>query len=396
MGRTTAGSSTKRLMRAFVSVELALSLSLLVIASLLIQTYRNIDRIDLGFEPEGLMTFLLDLPEMDYEGATEINNFQNSLLERLEALPGVESAATASSIPMRGHSGYFFQAEGALPLIEGEADPVTLVRFISTSYPETVGLRLKSGRFLAEQDTGVVVVNETFARYHWGEEDPIGRRIAPKGSENWIEVIGLAYDVKHYGLDEDMRPGIYARSALQPERDANFIIKTSLEPSSLASAIRKVVKDLNSSLPVYGMETMREIIDDNLSFRRATSTLLLVFALVALLLTLGGVYGVISYAVSQRTKEIGIRIALGASRQDVIGMILRQGAWMVSIGCLAGIGLVFLLSTVLSTLMFGVGTTDAVTITGVTILLIAISIPANLVPALRASAVDPVSALRIE
>lgn len=397
MGRTSTGRSTKRLMRAFVSVEIALSLGLLVVASLLIQTYRNISRIDAGFDPEGILAFRLDLPEADYPERSDILSFQRTLLERLEALPGVESAATTSVIPMRGHSGYFFEAEGAQPREEGQPNPVTLVRFVSIGYIETAGLQLKSGRFLTVQDTMAVVVNETFAHHYWGEEDPVGRRIRPPGSQDpWFEVVGLAYDVKHYGLDEEMIPGVYARIVLSSARDAFFIIRTGLEPSSLASAVRNTVETLSSSLPVFGMETMREIIDDDQSFRRATSVLLGIFALVSLILTLGGVYGVISYVVSQRTREIGIRIALGAGRRDVIGMVLRQGAWMVLTGCLAGIGLVILTSKALASLMFGIGSADALTIAGVTILLILISLPANLIPALRASGVDPVTALRIE
>jgi len=253
--RSSASTGTKRLMRAFVAIEVALALGLLVTASLLVQAYRNVGGIDPGFEPEGILAFRLDLLEADYDDGTELRTFHNALIERLEALPGVESAAAASSIPLRGHSGYFFEAEGAQPPEPGRSNPVTLVRFVTLDYPGTVGMRLKVGRQLSEADTLAVVVNETFARHHWGEEDPIGRRIRPAGAADmWIDVVGLAYDVKHYGLDEEMIPGVYIPMAVQPERDSFFLLRKSIDPASLASAARATVQELDPALRASGAD----------------------------------------------------------------------------------------------------------------------------------------------
>ncbi len=392
--RSSATTGTRRLMRAFVTVEVALALVLLVTATLLIQAYQNLGGVDPGYKPEGILAFKVDLPEADYPDGRQMGTFHESLVERLESLPGVESAAAASSIPLRGHSGWFYVPEGAQP---GESVPVTLARFVTLDYPETVGLRLKAGRFLNEEDMLSVVVNETFASYHWGDEDPIGRRIVIRGTtEPKLEVVGLTYNVKHYGLDEEMRPGIYIRMAARPERNPYFLMKTSIDPTSLASAAREAVSELDPALPIYGLETMQEILDNSLSFRQTYSILIGIFALVSLILALGGVYGVISYVVSQRTQEIGIRIALGARRTSVVRMVLRQGTWMILIGCGLGIGLTLLASGVLSTLMFGMGATDPLTIAGVTVVLLLVALPANLIPALRVSEVDPSTALRVE
>jgi predicted permease len=395
--RSSGGTGTRRLMRAFVSLEVALALGLLVTAALLVQTYRNLGGIDPGFEPEGVLAFMVDLPETDYPDPRSMHMFHLSLIERLRNLPGVVSAASANVAPLRGHSGRFFVPDDAPPRKEGESVSVTNTHFITPDYAETVGLRLKAGRFLTEEDVLAVVVNESYVRYHWGEEDPIGRYIIRSGStQPKIEVIGVTCDVKHYGLAAELRPAIYLRMALGVERNPYFLMKTNIDPASLASAAREAVSELDPALPIYDMETMWETLDDSLSFREAYSILIGLFALVSLILALGGVYGVISYVVSHRRNEIGIRIALGARRGTVVGMVLRQGIGMVVVGCGLGIGLILLLAGALSDLMYGKGVTDPLTIAGVTAVLLLVALPANLIPAWRAAKADPTSALRAD
>jgi len=393
--RTSGSTGARGLMHAFVSFAVALALGLLVTAALLIQTYRNLGGVDPGFETEGILTFSVDLPEADYPDPRAMHMFHLSLVERLENLPGVASATAANVIPMKGHSGRFFIPDDAPPRQPGESVPVTLTHLITPDYPETVGLRLKAGRFLTEEDVLAVVVNETYARHYWGDEDPIGRHIVRSGSTRpLIEVIGVAHDVKHYGLDAELRPAIYLRMALIPERNPYFAIRTNVDQASLAPAIRGAVSELDPALPIYGLETMREVIDDTLAFRKAYSVLIGLFALVSLILALGGVYGVISYVVSQRRNEIGIRIALGAGQVAVMGMVLRQGIGMVLTGCGLGIGLILILSGVLSDLMFGMEAAYPLTIAGVIAILLLVALPANLIPARRAAGADPVSTLR--
>jgi len=395
--RTGTGRGTRRLLQAFVTTEVALTLGLLVTAALLGQTFYNLRRVDPGFEPEGVLTFQLNLPQTQYPEQGNVITFINDLNANLEALPGVEAAAAATSLPLRGHNGWFWQAEGAEPLPEGQADPVTLLRLVTPHYAAAAGIQMLAGRWLQDSDRMQVVVNETFARYHWGDEDPIGKRCHPKGSPQVLmEVVGLARDVRHYGLEEEMIPGIYSQMLLMPEQNPQFIIRTGGDPAALAPAVRATVADLDPSLPVFDVATMEEIIADSLSFRQATSLLLAIFAIVSLMLALGGVYGVISYAVSMRRREIGIRIALGAGRESVIRMIIGEGLRMILIGLGAGVILTLLLGRILSSLVIGVSATDAATLIVVSVVFLTIALAANLIPALRASATDPIETLRIE
>ncbi len=395
--RSSGGLGTRRIMRAFVSFEVALALGLLVTAALLVQTYRNLGTIDPGFDPEGVLTFMVDLPETDYPDSRAMYLFHLSLLEQLQNLPGVESAASANVIPLKGHAGRLFVPDDAPPRAPGESVAVTNAHFITPDYAETVGLRMRAGRFLTEEDILAVVVNESYARHYWGDEDPIGRFIVSPGTTRpKIEVVGVARDVRHYGLDAELRPALYLRMALGIERNPYFVLRTNVDPTSLASAVRETVSDLDPALPIYDMETMRETLTDSLSFRTAYSILIGLFALIALILALGGVYGVISYVVSQRRNEIGIRIALGAGRGEVTGMVLRQGIGMVLVGCGPGIGLILLLSGALSGLMFDTSAVDPLTLTGATAVLLLVALPANLIPARRAAGADPAATLRVE
>ncbi len=395
--RTGTGRGTRRLLQGLVTIEVALALGLLATAALLGQTLHNLKRVDPGFDPAGVLAFRIDLPEMEYPGREDRTAFLATLTEHLEALPGVQAAAAASSLPMRGHSGYFFQVEGAEPLSEGQSYPVTLLRFVSPHYAEAAGIHLLAGRWLQPGDRLQVVANETFARYYWGDENPIGKRCAmTHAPDTLFEVVGLTRDVKHYGLDRDMRPGLYTTIDLHSGTGVNVIVRTGGEPAALVPAIRDVVADLDPNMPVFAVSTMAEIVAESLSMRRATSLLLGVFAAVSLLLALGGVYGVISYAVSTRRREIGIRIALGAGRDTVVRMVLGQGLGMVGLGLGAGMVLTLLLSRILTSLMFGISANDIGTLIVMTVVFLAVALVANLVPALRASRTDPVATLRIE
>ncbi len=401
--RTTFGSGRRRLLNAFVAGELALALTLLILTGLMIRTYDNIWRVDPGFEPKGLLSFYITLPEGTYpEGAPQLAFFEQ-LVDRTRAIPGVTAAGASTVGPMRGHTGYFFEAEGAEPLKPGEQNPVTLTCFVTAGYTETIGVRLKWGRFLQPEDGRTeaarsVVVNESFARHHWGEENPIGRRIRMGGEDDnsWWPVVGVTYDMKQYGLDQEMRPGVFVPVAAFPHNHMALAVRSDSDPADLVPALRAAVQEQDRTLPLIGVETAVETMVGRMSFRRAYSQLLGLFAVIALLLALGGIYGVVAYAVNQRRREIGIRIALGADRRRVLGLLLRQGLWMIGLGSLAGIGLAALAARGLAEMLYQVDPLDLGVYALVVVVLVVVAVTANVVPALRASRTDPVEALRLE
>jgi predicted permease len=400
--RATFGSGRRRLLNAFVAGELALALTLLILTGLMIRTYDNIWRVDPGFEPKGLLSFYVTLPEETYPGGASQLAFFERLVERIQAIPGVTAAGASTVGPMRGHNGSFFEAEGAEPLQPGEQNPVTLTRFVTVGYTETLGVRLKWGRFLQPEDgrTGdapAVVVNETFARHHWGEENPIGRRIRMSGSDGpWWPVVGVTYDLLQYGLDQPMRPGVFAPVTANPHDTMCLAVRTGGDPVDLVPDLRAAVREQDRTLPLIGVETATETMVGRMSFRRAYSQLLGLFAGIALLLALGGIYGVVAYAVNQRRREIGIRIALGADRRSVLGLVLRQGLWMIGLGSLIGIGLAALAARGLAEMLYQVDPLDPGVYALVVALLLVVAAAANVVPALRATRTDPVEALRLE
>jgi predicted permease len=400
--RATLSRGRRRLLGAFVAGELALALTLLILTGLLIRTYRNIWRVDPGFEPKGLISFYVSLPEESYPDEARRLAFFEQLVERIQALPGVTAAGASTVAPMRGHSGYFFEAEGAPPPEPGAQNPVTLTRFVTPGYTETLGIRLKWGRFLEPGDgrtdgTQAIVVNETFARHHWGEENPIGRGVRIGGSKGpWWPVVGVTYDMKQYGLDQEMRPGVFIPIAASPHASMALTVRGADDPDDLVPALRAAVREQDRTLPLIGVETVLETIRRRMSFRRGISQLLGLFAGIALLLALGGVYGVISYAVNQRRSEFGIRIALGAGLRDVLMLVLRQGLLLIGLGCVIGVGLAVAAARGLAELLYQVDPMEPALYLVVVALLVVVAAGASFVPALRATRTDPVEALRLE
>lgn len=400
--RTTSGRGRRRLLGAFVAGEIALALALLILTGLLIRTYGNIWQVDPGFEPEGLLSFYVSLPAETYPEEPQQLAFFEQLVARIEALPGVTAAGASTVGPMRGHSGYFFEAEGADDLEPGEQNPVTLTRFVTAGYTETLGVRLKWGRSLAPEDGRTeeargIVVNETFARHHWGDENPIGRGVRLAGSDMpWWPVVGVTYDMKQYGLDQEMRPGVFAPVAGFPAATMALAVRTDGDPTLLVPALRAALREQDRTVPMIGMETAEETMAGRMSFRRAYSQLLGVFAGIALLLAVGGIYGVVTYAVNQRRREFGIRIALGADRRSVLRLVLRQGLLMLGLGAVIGSGLAFVATRGLTEMLYQVDPFEPGLYALVVVLLVAVAAAASAVPALRATRTDPVEALRLE
>ena len=277
-----------------------------------------------------------------------------------------------------------------------------LYQHVFPGYAEAMGLTLLAGHFISEQEAGAtnntaVVVNEMFAKRNWPNQDAIGKRIRAPGENNpWLTVVGVVKDEKHYGFDQPMRPGVFLPYRVDPARQMTIAVCAFNDPTTLVATIRTMIQKTDSDLPMFQVRTMSERVQSSLWLRRSYSWLFGFFAAVALTMALGGIYGVISYAVSQRTSEIGIRMALGAQRNDVLRLILRHGAMLAGIGVVLGLAGAFALASVMRTFLVEVSPTDPLTFLAAPLLLGIVTLLACLLPARRATRVEPIEALRHE
>jgi predicted permease len=394
-------------LNGLVVAEIALALVLLVSGGVLFVAFQRLRAVDPGFRTDNVLSLRISLPpSMDGgspEGIGRGLAFFDALLERVRALPGVDAAAATSCPPLSCHQGQFVEAEGGTPPAPGEPDPVVLMQIATPGYFEALDIRLTTGRSFVESDgtvdsAGVVIINEMLAEQLWpGVTDPAGRRLRLRGSDDpWLTVIGVAENVKHYGLDEPSRPSLYLPLRQRFRGSLAVLAHAAVNPASLIAPVRSIVRELNPDLPVFQVGSMASALAQSMALRRTYSRFLAIFAIVALALAAGGLYGVVSYGVNQRTKELGIRVALGARREQLVGMVLRQGMWLLvaglAIGTLAAIGAVRLLSS----LLFGVRDGDPLVFATAAAVLAGTAIVANLVPAWRASRLDPQAALREE
>jgi predicted permease len=404
--RATAGSSAPTGRRigfdALVIGEVALALVLLISAALLVRAFLEVQKVEAGFRPDNVLTFRVTLPPVKYAEAAQRVSFFDDVLERSRALPGVQAAGAITSPPLSGHWGDFFEVEGARPLGPEEQDPVTLVRVITPDYFQAMGVTLISGRAFTEHDgrtegAQIVIVNDTFVRTFWPDVDPLGKRIRyrEEGSP-WLTVVGVTRDVKHYGLDAKMRPGVYVPFLQTPVRTMAVVLRSASDPTNLVSPVREIVRGMDADLPIHEVATMSQKLDESLRIRRSYSSLFGLFAAVALVLACGGVYGVISHAVNQRTHELGIRMALGAREGQVLRQVLGRGLVLVSIGVTLGLVGAFWASELLESFLFGVSGSDATTYIAVILLLTGVAFVAMLLPARRAARIDPIRALHVE
>ncbi|HSR67358.1 MAG TPA: ABC transporter permease [Acidobacteriota bacterium] len=396
--RAGASAGGRRTLNGLVVAELALAFVLLIGAGLLFRTFAGLQEVDPGFQVSNILTYGVSLSPQRHSEDEQIRAFFQELIERSKALPGVVSAGAVSSTPLGGHWGNFFEAEGAPERGEDEANPVVLFRVATPDYFETMGIRVKSGRWFEEseglEENEVVVINESMARLHWPNQDAVGKRIRGGGGRDWMTVVGVAHDTKHYGLDQDMRPGVFVPFRQFSIPRMTMVLRTSVDPNTLVEPSRRLVRELDASLPIYNVATMAERLDRSLYIRRAYSWVFGLFAAVALILALGGVYGVISYAVSQQTHEIGIRMALGARRAHVMGQVLGNGLKLLAVGLVLGLAGAMAAGELMSGLLLNVSSLDAVTYGAVTLLLALAATLATLAPARRAATIDPLLALR--
>ncbi len=399
---TTGGPRGRRTLLTLVAAEFALATVLLVCGGLLIRAYDRVRHVDPGFNPDRVLTFSIALPEATYPDEPKRLAFWKRLEAKIASLPGVESAGVVSCPPLGCHWGTFFDIEG-YTLAPGQSNPVTLYRPASASYFKAMGIRLKAGRFFQEGDgrdaNRVVIVNETFVKTFWpGAGDPIGRRIRTPGDDqaSWIRVIGVVEDVKHYGLERPMRPGIYLPLEMNPAEALSVAVRTHGDPAAFTATARAAIRELDPELPLYRVRTMEEALRRSMAQRSLYSWLLGVFAAIALVMALGGTYGVTSYLVSQRTREIGIRVALGARTADITRAVLGTSLVIVAVGLAAGFASSLGVGRLLGDMLFGVPPQDARVLFGTALVLVATAVGANWFPARRAARVDPMRSLRAE
>jgi len=397
-GKGLQGARSGRALGALVIAETALALTLLVGAGLLIRSFIRLQRVDPGFSPRNVLTAVVTLPQAVYPERAQIAPFYSQLLERVKALPGVRSAAAVSSLPLAGNDNDAgFLIEGR-PEPKPDQRPVAWISSVSHDYFRTMGMRLVAGREFNERDNEsspkVVIISEATARRHFPNEDPIGKRIGNGRPDGWREIVGVTADVKHFGLNQDARVSMFFPHRQQPTRRMFIVARAAADPLSLSSALRGAVAAMDKNLAVSNISAMEEITAQSIGQERFTLLLLGVFSALALLLAVAGIYGVMSYAVAQRTHEIGVRMAVGAQTRDVLKMVVSQGMVLVSAGVGIGLASSLALTRFIRGLLFGVSATDPMTFAGVAALLALVALVACYVPARRASKVDPMVALR--
>jgi len=415
-GTSAAGRSRarSRLRSSLVALEVALALVLLVGSGLLLVSFWRLSRVELGFNPARIVSLDVFPPGRKYDAPENAAELYRRVAEAIASLPGVERVALSNFVPLAG--AYFpshIKVPGRMPPPEG--DEFVLFRTISADYFRTMEIPVRRGRpFTAAEVTSatrVAIVNETLARRYWPDQDPVGRPVtlfksaqsrADFGQSFTAEVVGIVGDVRHTGLNESPAAEVYVPYTVNPWGHVAVIARTRVDPATLLVSLRRAVSAVDPDIPVVGatesggMVTMKRLLADQLARRRFTVILLVAFAVAALLLAALGIYGVISYVVTLRTHEIGIRTALGATSKDVRVLVVVEALRVVAVGLVAGLAGAFGLTRLLRSLLYGVGPTDPGTFLTVTLLLAAVAFVASYLPARRASRVDPMVALRTE
>jgi len=398
------GNKGNRVRGLLVIGEVAVSLVLLIGAGLLINSFFRLRNLDPGFRSDHLLAMKVNLSEMKYPDRERRAAFFDEVMRRVRELPGVQSAAVAGNLPLT------YNGDSMSISVEGVPDPPpgqqpdVVYRAIGPGYFVTMGIPMVRGRDFTDQDTGeskdAVVISEKTAQHFWPGQDPIGKRLKPGSSTSnspWREVIGIVKDVRQNDFIASPKMQMYLTYRQLKNVAANaLVVRTSIEPMSLAAPVRNAIWSVDKDQTVADIDTMDHIVAEAVARQRFSMLLLGLFAALALLLASIGIYGVMSYSVAQRTREIGIRIALGARRTDVLQMTVKQGLKLVGAGMLLGLLAAILLTRVMASLLFGISATDPITFIGISVVLLAVAILASYVPALRATKVDPIVALRAQ
>jgi putative ABC transport system permease protein len=403
----SSGAGRQRFRNALVVLEMSLAVVLLVGAGLMLRSLWSLQRVQLGFDPSNVLTMRLSAPQASYQTPEQVVQFYERLLERVRQIPGVRVAGAVRALPLGSTIGDFgLRIEGYVP------PPGTNAKgdwqIATDGYLEAMGERLLRGRSIAQSDTAssqlVALINEEMVRRYWPEQDPIGRRFRIGGNPGrpWVTVVGIVADVRHNGITDVVKEKFYVPhrqwhvSVGNAIRSMTLVIKTTQDPAALTSAVRQQVRAIDPNMPVAEVRTMAEVVDATLSTPRFTGVLLGTFAALALLLSAIGIYGVLSYIVSRRTREIGIRVAIGAQRAEIIRLVLRNGLSLSLLGVVIGVAAALWVSQLMRGLLHDVRPSDPMTFIGVGVLLSIIAAVASFVPAWRAARVDPVVVLKGE
>jgi putative ABC transport system permease protein len=404
------GAAHQHFRNGLVVVEFALSLVLMIAAGLLLRSFGRLMDVNPGFDPHNILMARIWLPvpnDPDKDAYRDVNKrsaFAREVLGKIQALPGVSSAAIASGngVPLVGphFSGPFTIESQGTP---DNTPPTAQGTAVSSSFFKLLGTPLVSGRLLTDSDDltapNVALINDALAQRYFPNQNPLGQRVK-RGSRNgqapWLTIVGVVGNIKNVGMDQPDSPHIYSPILQNPNYSMAVFIKSDTNPKNLIGAIRQQVQSVDSNLPVFGERLMEEVVADSLGQRRFAMQVVSLFGVLALLLASVGIYGVMAYSISQRTREIGIRVALGASRGTILRWVLRQGMVLIAIGVGVGLIAAFALMRLLRTLLFGVQTTDVVTYVGLSVVLAVVALLACYIPARRATKIDPLVALRYE
>jgi putative ABC transport system permease protein len=397
---TSSGASRNRLRSLLVISEVALSLVLLVGAGLMIRSFIHLMSADLGINSSNVLTMELSIPRLKYPDEQQRINFYQELVGRIGNLPGVQKAAAINYVPMgRSGSDSNFKIEGQQAPPKGK-EPSADYRVVTPQYFEAIGTPIRKGRAFTEQDKKetprVIIINEQLARRYFPAGDALGKRLIFNEEDGPVEIVGIAADVKNEDFDEDANMTVYLPFLQEPWWSMALVVRTNSDPAQMANAVRNEVLAVDQEQPIYNVKTMEQIVDESISPKRLTMYLLGFFAFGALLLAGIGIYAVMSYSVTSRTHEIGIRMALGAQPRDILKLVVGQGLILTLVG--VGLGLLgaFALTRAMTEMLNGVTATDPLTFIGLSLLLAAVALLACLIPARKATRVDPMIALRYE
>jgi putative ABC transport system permease protein len=395
----SAGRDRARLRGLLVIAQVAAAILLLIGASLLVRSFVRLASVDPGFEPDHAISLLMAVSRTKYDSDPKIAAYTHRIVDRVKALPGVEAAGTVNRLPLGSGAVQTgpIQLEGSV--LPDERISSTDWRNTTPDYFRAVGIPLVAGRFYTDSDTGtsplVGMIDERLARLAYPNRDPIGKRFRI-GFPNmpWVTIVGVVGHIRHDGLDVDRRPQVYWPQTQRTQDRLALVVRTKQDPKTMTAAIAAAIREVDRDQPVYEVRTMTEVVAQSLSYRWLNMMLLTIFAGVSLLLATIGIYGVIAYTASQREREFGVRIALGAERRDIVRLVVGQGARLAAIGGLTGVGAALLVARVLEGLLYEIGTRDTLSFAGATAILLAVAIVASYVPARRAARSDPIQALR--
>ena len=401
--KTVSGASHNRLRDLLAIAEISLALILLIGAGLMIRSLYRLLSVDPGFRVESVLTMRMDLRTTQYANDPQVINFWQQVLDRVRELPGVENVAAGSVVPLTdNHSRVDITIEN-MPLPQPGSFPHPDAHTVSPGYVSTLGIPLLRGRTFTDADSEkaplVGMVNAMLAKKYFGNEDPIGKRFMlghPGEKSHWITIVGVVADTKLYGLAQPARLEIYFSLRQAARNEMELLIKSAVDPTTLTASIRNVIASIDKNQPITDIATMEQLVSNDVSVRRITLILLAMFSGLALLLAAIGIYGVLSYAVALRTREIGIRLALGAQRADVLRLIVGQGVRLALVGVMVGLLVSLALTRLMSTLLFSVSANDPLTFASVALMLAIVALTACYIPARRAMRVDPMIALRYE